>query len=114
MANDCGWPTCTVIPSSILSLTSRRHQRSSANQSRMRSCSEILQTSGGERSRSICGHPSCVCSWCCLIIRGKSALQAFWQGALDGFGVKAAELATVELEQQDDMAYEVEQYILKG
>ena len=48
------------------------------------------------------------------IIRGKPAIQAFWQGALDGFGIKAAALETVELEQHGDTAYEVGKYTLKG
>jgi len=48
------------------------------------------------------------------IIRSKPAIQTFWQGVLDGFGVKAAALETLELEQYGDMAYEVGHYMLKG
>jgi ketosteroid isomerase-like protein len=48
------------------------------------------------------------------IIRGKQAIQAFWQGALDGLGLKSAGLETVELVPHGDMAYEVGEYILRG
>ena len=38
----------------------------------------------------------------------------FWQSALEGLGLKAAELETLELEQYGDTAYEVGKYTLKG
>jgi ketosteroid isomerase-like protein len=39
------------------------------------------------------------------MVRGEPAIQMFWQSALDGLGLKAAELETIELEQHEDMAY---------
>lgn len=48
------------------------------------------------------------------IIRGKPAIQDFWQSALDGMGMRGATLATVELELHGDAAIEVGQYTIKG
>jgi uncharacterized protein (TIGR02246 family) len=48
------------------------------------------------------------------IIRGKPAIQAFWQAALEGLGMRGATLATVELELQGDTAVEVGEYTIKG
>jgi uncharacterized protein (TIGR02246 family) len=47
------------------------------------------------------------------IVSGKQAITDFWQGAIDS-GIKAATLATVEVEGQGDTAYEVGKYELKG
>ncbi len=47
------------------------------------------------------------------IITERSAIQAFWQGALD-MGIKAAQLETVELESHGDTAIEVGKYTLQG
>lgn len=46
-------------------------------------------------------------------ITGQSAISAFWQGAMD-MGIKTARLETVELEGQDDAAFEVGKYTLAG
>lgn len=48
------------------------------------------------------------------MVVGKPAIQMFWQSTLDGLGLKAAELETVELEQHGETAYEVGKYTLKG
>jgi len=45
--------------------------------------------------------------------RGKAAVQAFWQGAL-GMGIAAADLETVEFEEQGDAAWEVGKGALKA
>lgn len=45
------------------------------------------------------------------MIAGKPAIQAFWQGALD-MGLKGAQMETVELEADGDMAHEIGKYVL--
>ncbi|MCL4861245.1 MAG: hypothetical protein KJZ93_17650 [Caldilineaceae bacterium] len=45
--------------------------------------------------------------------RGKTDIQAFWQGALD-MGIAAADLETVELEEHGDTAWEVGRGVLKA
>ncbi len=47
------------------------------------------------------------------ILRGRAAIQAFWQGAMD-MGVKAVALTTIEVEDQGPAAVEVGQYALRG
>jgi ketosteroid isomerase-like protein len=47
------------------------------------------------------------------IVTGQSAISAFWQGAMD-MGIKTAKLETVELEGEDDAAFEVGKYTLSG
>ena len=44
-------------------------------------------------------------------VRGKAAVQAFWQGAFD-MGIKAAALDIVEVEAHGDTAIEISQYTL--
>ncbi|MFN8487259.1 MAG: DUF4440 domain-containing protein [Caldilineaceae bacterium] len=46
-------------------------------------------------------------------MRGKPAIQAFWQGALD-MGIAEAVLETVEFEEVGDMAWEVGKGVLKA
>jgi uncharacterized protein (TIGR02246 family) len=47
------------------------------------------------------------------IMKGRDAITAFWQGALD-MGVKEAELETVEVSQMgEDTACEIGKYVLK-
>jgi ketosteroid isomerase-like protein len=48
------------------------------------------------------------------IVRGKSVIQVFWQYALQGLGLRAAELETLELAQVGSIIYEVGQYTLRG
>lgn len=45
------------------------------------------------------------------MMKGRQAIQSFWQGAMDS-GVKKAELETVEVEAREDMAYEIGKYTL--
>jgi len=45
--------------------------------------------------------------------RGKADIQAFWQGALD-MGIAAADLETVEFEEDGDTAWEVGKGVLKA
>jgi len=46
-------------------------------------------------------------------MRGKPAIQAFWQGALD-MGIAEAVLETVEFEEVGDAAWELGQGVLKA
>jgi uncharacterized protein (TIGR02246 family) len=46
-------------------------------------------------------------------VRGKEAIQAFWQSLMD-MGIRKAKLDIVEVEEQDDLAVEVSKYTLKG
>ena len=46
-------------------------------------------------------------------VTGKEAIQGFWQALMD-MGIKEAKLDIVEVEQQDDLAFEVSKYTLKG
>lgn len=39
-------------------------------------------------------------------MKGKDAIQTFWQGAMDG-GVKDAKLETLDVDSRGDLAYEV-------
>lgn len=48
------------------------------------------------------------------IICGKAAIQLFWRDALQGLGVRLAELETVELVYDGNTAYEVGKYTLRG
>ncbi|CAN5586150.1 hypothetical protein BH10CHL1_BH10CHL1_14890 [soil metagenome] len=48
------------------------------------------------------------------IIHGKPAIQKFWHYTLQGLGIRAAELETLELTQANDTVYEVGQYTLRG
>jgi len=50
----------------------------------------------------------------CKIIHGKAAIRAFWRDALQGLGVRLAELETVELAYDGNTAYEVGKYTLRG
>ena len=47
------------------------------------------------------------------VVKGKTAIQDFWQGAMN-MGIKAVKLNIVEVEQQGDAAVEVGLYQLKG
>jgi ketosteroid isomerase-like protein len=46
-------------------------------------------------------------------VAGPTAIQRFWQGAMD-MGIKEAVLETLEIEAHGDMAYEVGRYALKA
>jgi len=46
-------------------------------------------------------------------VTGRSAIQQFWQGAMD-MGIKAVKLETVELDGQGDTAIETGKYTLTG
>ena len=46
-------------------------------------------------------------------VKGKQAIEAFWQGAMD-MGIKNAKLDIVEVEQHGDTAIEVGQYTLSS
>ena len=46
-------------------------------------------------------------------VRGKRAIEGFWQGAMD-MGIKNAKLDIVEVEQHGDTAIEVGQYTLSS
>jgi ketosteroid isomerase-like protein len=46
-------------------------------------------------------------------LAGTTAIQRFWQGAMD-MGLKEAVLETLEIEAHGDMAYEVGRYTLKA
>jgi len=46
-------------------------------------------------------------------VKGKQAIQAFWQGAMD-MGIKNAKLDILEVEQHGNTAVEVGQYTLSG
>ena len=46
-------------------------------------------------------------------VSGSSAIEAFWQSAIDS-GIKQADLETIELDQQGDTAIEVGRYTLSG
>ena len=46
-------------------------------------------------------------------VKGKQAIAAFWQGAMD-MGIKNAKLDTVEVEQHGDTAIQVGQYTLSS
>ena len=48
------------------------------------------------------------------IICGKAAIQLFWRDAVQGLGIRFAELATVELAHDGNTAYEVGKYTLRG
>lgn len=45
------------------------------------------------------------------ILQGRTAIEQFWQGAMDA-GIKGAYLKTIELEDQGDTAIEVGNYTL--
>ena len=45
------------------------------------------------------------------MMKGTEAIQAFWQGGID-MGIKEARLETVEVEAQENVAYEIGKYIL--
>jgi uncharacterized protein (TIGR02246 family) len=45
------------------------------------------------------------------MLKGADAIQTFWQGAMD-MGVKEARLETLEVEERDDLAYEVGKFEL--
>lgn len=47
------------------------------------------------------------------IIRGREAIQSFWQTTID-MGIKHIKLDTLELEQYDGVAIEMGQYIFMG
>jgi ketosteroid isomerase-like protein len=47
------------------------------------------------------------------VVAGRSAISAFWQGAMD-MGIKTAKLETVELEGVGDAVAEVGKYTLGG
>ena len=47
------------------------------------------------------------------VVKGKTAIQDFWQGAMN-MGIKSVKLDIVEVEQQGDTAIEVGRYQLKG
>ncbi len=47
------------------------------------------------------------------VVAGREAIQAFWQGAMDG-GVAGATLAIAEVEEHGDTAIEVSRYTLFG
>ncbi len=47
------------------------------------------------------------------IMRGRAAIQPFWQGAMN-MGVKSAVLASIEVEDHGNTAIEVGQYTLSG
>jgi ketosteroid isomerase-like protein len=46
------------------------------------------------------------------VVAGTSAIQSFWQGAMD-MGIREVILETLELEPHDDTAYEVGRFTLK-
>jgi ketosteroid isomerase-like protein len=46
-------------------------------------------------------------------VSGMESIRVFWQGALD-MGIKGAKLETVEVEGQENGAYEVGNYVLSG
>lgn len=46
-------------------------------------------------------------------MRGRQAIQTFWQGAMD-MGIKSATMETVEVEGHGDTAIEVSTYTLQG
>lgn len=46
-------------------------------------------------------------------VRGRQAIQAFWQGAMD-MGIRAANLEIVEAERHGDVVVEVSNYTLLG
>jgi uncharacterized protein (TIGR02246 family) len=46
-------------------------------------------------------------------MRGRQAIQTFWQGAMD-MGIKSATMEIVEVERQGDTAIEVSTYTLQG
>ncbi len=45
-------------------------------------------------------------------IQGREAIEAFWKGGVE-MGIKGVELETLELEQQDGVAYEIGRYRLR-
>lgn len=45
------------------------------------------------------------------MLKGRDAIRSFWQGAMD-MGVKGAQLETLEVEERDDIAYEVGRFEL--
>ena len=47
------------------------------------------------------------------IVKGKQALQGFWQALMD-MGIKEAKLEIVEIEDHGDTAIEVSKYTLRG
>lgn len=47
------------------------------------------------------------------IVRGRTAIQKMWQGVLDS-GVASADLATVEVQADGNLAYEVGTYTMNG
>jgi uncharacterized protein (TIGR02246 family) len=47
------------------------------------------------------------------VVSGAEAIQAFWQGAIDG-GITGVALETIELDEHGDTAIEVGQYTLNG
>ena len=47
------------------------------------------------------------------IVRGKQAIEQFWQGAITS-GIQGATLTTLEVERHGDTAYEVGKYTLAG
>ncbi len=44
---------------------------------------------------------------------GKEAIQAFWQALMD-MGIKEAKLDIIEVEERDNLAFEVSKFTLKG
>ena len=46
-------------------------------------------------------------------MKGKEAIQAFWQGAMD-MGIKSAQMEIDEVEAHGDTAIEVSRYTLRG
>ena len=45
------------------------------------------------------------------MLKGTDAIRAFWQGAMD-MGVKGAQLETLEVEEREDIAYELGRFEL--
>lgn len=40
-------------------------------------------------------------------MRGRQEIENYWKGAIEGLGIRAFKLETVEVEERDDLAYEV-------
>ena len=46
-------------------------------------------------------------------MRGRQEIENFWKGAIEGLGIRASTLETVEVEERDDLAYEVGSFSLQ-
>lgn len=46
------------------------------------------------------------------VLRGKDAIERFWQGGIE-MGIRGVQLETLELEQEDGLAYEIGRFRLR-